>query len=432
MKRRSSLVLCILLLIQFHIQAQLPDRTKLDSLFKALERNDLGSGQLLITICGKPVYRRSFGKLQTPGAMYRIGSVTKVFTAVLAYQLIEAKKISLDSRLSKWFPGLPNADRISVAQLLGHRSGLANFTNNTDFDNWKEQPKTQEELLALIQKQQPDFEPGAKADYNNSNYLLLGYIIEQLYHQPYKTVVRERIIQKLGLHHTYYGEKAGFQPGEAISYHYFNSNWKADKPVYLDDFGGAGALISTPEDLCKFITAIFEYKLIGKKSVDIMKTIKDGYGLGLFPYGNNQFQGYGHNGKTEGFASSMQYYPEKKLAIAYCTNGEVYSKEHILDHVFNSCFLVKDSIPLFNIQTLPAATLQAYTGTYKASSGLQVIHTLENGQLTATLNGQPFRLDAIGKDWFWNIPFGFFFYFDSEGKRLVIEENGNSYELFRQ
>ncbi len=98
--------------------------------------------------------------------------------------------------------------------------------------------------------------------------------------------------------------------------------------------------------MCKFITAIFDHKLISKQSVERMKTIADGYGNGLFPYGNEKNKGFGHNGKTEGFASSLQYYPEQKLSIAYVTNGEVYAKNHILDHVFNSCFHLTDSILL--------------------------------------------------------------------------------------
>ncbi len=187
--------------------------------------------------------------------------------------------------MSKWFPDLPNAGKINIAELLGHRSGLPNFTNNTGYDHWKEQPKTHDELLAMIKSQQPDFEPNARADYNNSNYLLLSYFIEKINHMSYKDIVKQHIIKKIGLGHTYYGVKAGFQPGEAVSYKYFNNEWQRDKAAYLDNFSGAGAIISTSADLCKFFNAIFSGKLISRQSLDQMKTIRDGYGMGMFPYG---------------------------------------------------------------------------------------------------------------------------------------------------
>lgn len=424
--------LSVLLFISLTTFSQSINRAQLDSFFNALEAHHLAIGNIMITSAGKPVYQRSFGKDQTDQTEYRIGSITKVFTAVMIYQLIEAKKLTLDTKLAAYYPELPNADKITIAELLGHRSGLANFTNNTGFDNWKEQPKTHEELLALIKNQKPDFEPNAKADYNNSNYLLLGYIIEKIYQKPYSDVVTERIIKKLALNQTYYGVKPGFQPGEAISYKYFNNEWKPDKAVYLDNFGGAGAIISTPADLCKFINAIFAYKLIRQQSVDRMKTMVDGYGMGMFPYGDKQHQGFGHNGKTEGFGSSMQYYPENKLAIAYCTSGEVYPKSNILDHVFKSCFNLPDTVPDFKIRRLNAKLLETYTGTYSGSSGLEVTNTLDQGQLILSLKGQPFKLDAISEQEFWNAPFGFFFYFDQDGKQLFVEDAGTVYELHKK
>lgn len=236
----------------------------------------------------------------------------------------------------------------------------------------------------------------------------------------------------LALKQTYYGVKPGFQPGEAVSYKYFNSELKQDKAVYLDDFGGAGAIISTPADLCKFINSIFAYRLISKQSVDRMKMIVDGYGMGMFPYGNKQHPGFGHNGKTEGFGSSMQYYSENKLAIAYCYGVEVYPKDNILDHVFKSCFNLPDTIPDFKIRNLSLKQLDAYAGTYNNSSGLEVTNTTDKGQLVLSLKGQPFKLEAISDHEFWNIPFGFFFYFDQGGRQLFIEDAGTVYELHKK
>lgn len=404
---------------------------RLDSLFQNLAANDLAIGSMAISQNGKVIYQRSFGKDQTPATEYRIGSITKVFTAVLAYQLIDAHRLSLTDHLNKYFPDLPNADKITVAELLGHRSGLANFTNNTNFDDWKDRPKTHDELLDLIKKQKPDFEPDAKADYNNSNYLLLGYIIEKLYGKPYKTIVNEKIIHPLSLKQTYYGKRAGFGDGEAISYKYYDSNWKPDRAVFLENFGGAGALISTPQNLCNFISALFEGRLVSSSSLDLMKTMRDGYGKGLFPYGNQEHAGFGHNGKTEGFGSSMQYYPKEKLVIAYCTNGEVFPKARILDHIFKACFQIPDTLETFKSIRLDSARLKAYTGSYSAPSGMQLVNRFEQGHLVVSAKGRDFECTPISPNEFWNKQFGFFFYFDEEGRHVLLQDVDDVYELRR-
>lgn len=399
-------------------------------MFASLEDHNLAEGSLAISSYGKMVYQRSFGRDQTPQTEYRIGSISKVFTAVLIYQLVDERRLSLGDKLSKFFPHLPNAGRITIADLLGHRSGLANFTNHTGFDDWKDKPKTHVELLALIQNQQPDFEAGARADYNNSNYLLLGYIVEQIAGEDYKTVLGEKILHRVHLDHTYYGERIGFQPGEAISHRYENGVWKQDRAACLDNFGGAGAIISTPQDMLTFINSLFAGELVSAESLAQMTTIRDGYGQGLFPYGDANHVGYGHNGKTEGFGASLQYYPDSHLAIAYCTNGEVYPKAQILDRVFKICFRVPCDIPTFKPKIIDATSLARLVGSYSsADKTIEATTTAEAGNLVISVKGQPFPLVALSDHEFWNIPFGFFFEFSGNGEKLTLKDVDDVYEL---
>ena len=404
----------------------------LDSLFNRLAANQLAKGSIAITQNGELRYQRSVGSDQLAQTQFRVGSITKIFTAVLVYQLIEAHQLRLTDKLSRFFPDLANAHTITIAQLVGHRSGLASFTNNTDYDTWKDQPKTHAELLTMIKTQKPDFEPDARADYNNSNYLLLSYILEQLYRKPYKAIVTEKIIQPLALKHTYYGDHAGFQPQEAVSYKYVNQAWKADRAAYLDNFSGAGAILSTPGDLCQFITSLFSGRLISQQSLDTMKQMQDGYGKGLFPYGDALHPGYGHNGKTEGFAASLQYYPQSHLAIAYCTNGEVYPKAQILQHVFKACFGMADTLPTFKPIALTSPQLEPFTGRYGASSGMEVSNRLDSGKLLLSLKGQDFELTPIATNEFWNKAYGFFFRFANGGQQLMIHDVDAIYELTKR
>jgi CubicO group peptidase (beta-lactamase class C family) len=435
--------------------AQPIDRAGLDSLFDALEVHNLDMGSICITQDGKTVYRRTFGRtlagtVSGDGTLagrlggegtfagaapaYRIGSITKVFTGVMIYELIDQKRLSLDDTLSEFFPGLAHAGQITIAELLGHRSGLANFTATAaGYDNWKGQPHSHAQLLSYITLQQPDFAAGARADYNNSNFLLLGYILEQIYKRPYKALVTERIVNRLHLQHTYYGDHAGFQDGEAPSYKYSDNNWQEEKAVYLDNFGGAGAMISTPDDLCLFIKAIFDGRLISKASLGRMTRIeKDGYGWGMFPFGDSAHKGFGHNGKTEGFASSMQYYPAERLAIGYCTNGESYPKDAILDAVVKLCFREPVVVPDFVPVAVSAAALQPLVGTYVGDNGLKVVATVVNERLSLEVKEQQFVLDALSERRFHNVRFGFFFDFDAHGKGLVVHDAAMTYWLHRE
>lgn len=427
-KMRSILTLLFLFIFSSSSFAQIATN-RLDSLFNILEAEQLAKGEITITQNGKVLYRKSFDTDDVNKTKYRIGSITKVFTAALTFQLIDAQKLALTDRLAKFFPNLPNADKITIEQLLGHRSGLANYTDNTDFDNWKLKPKSQEELLALIKGQKPDFEPNSRASYCNTNYLLLSFILEQVYKKSYSTILSEKIIKPVGLKNTYYGSYAGYGETEAISYKYLNNQWNAEPAVNLNNFSGAGAIISTTDDLCQFISVLFQGKIVSKKSLETMKRLQDRYGKGLFPYGNESHPGFGHNGKTEGFASSLQYYPEKKLAIAYCTNGEVYTKTKILDHVFKACFGLPDTLPTFCPIQLSDQQLNNFIGTYRSNNGMGITSHIQNGQLLLSLKGQDFELLPIGPSEFRNKPFGCFFDFAKEGKQLLIHDVESTYEL---
>ncbi|MBS1606971.1 MAG: beta-lactamase family protein [Bacteroidetes bacterium] len=461
MKRPLTFLLSLITLNSF---TQPIDKARLDSLFDNLTARNLAIGSITITQKGQPVYQRSFGNTQPPGnsqppgntlppgnthspdksqppipnpsqaTTYRLGSITKLFTAVMIYDLIDKKRLSLDDTLSEFFPDLPDAGRITIADMLGHRSGLANFTAPaTSYDTWKSQPHTHDQLVAFIKSQPQDFRPGAKADYNNSNFLLLGYILEKIHHRSYKDLVNEKIIHKLGLHDTYYGDHPGFEAKECPSYKYFDNKWQEETAVYLDNFGGAGAMISTPQDMCRFITAIFGGKLISRTSLARMTRIeKDGYGWGMFSFGDSLHTGYGHNGKTEGFASSLQYYPENRLAIGYCTNGEVYPKDRILTEVFKICFKEPVAIPTFIPVTLSQDLLQPYTGTYEGDNGLQLTGTITNGSLVLKVKGQQFPLEAMSDHEFRNTRFGFFFEFEKGGEQLVVHDAAVTYWLHKR
>jgi CubicO group peptidase (beta-lactamase class C family) len=181
---KTLLTFLILLVLSVSAFSQDFDKAKMDKFFDGLSANNKGMGSLTIAKDGKIIYSRAVGishigdKGYVPADVktkYRIGSITKMFTATLVFQLVEEGKLKLDDTLDKFFPEIPNAKKITIAQMLNHHSGIHNFTSDTQyFRSYYRRPQTHEQMLAVIAKTTPDFEPGTKAAYSNSNYVLLG------------------------------------------------------------------------------------------------------------------------------------------------------------------------------------------------------------------------------------------------------------------
>jgi D-alanyl-D-alanine carboxypeptidase len=231
--------------------AQTPDRAKIDQYFSTLEANNKFMGTVAFSENGKTMYTKSAGYLDTDSkqkindnSKFRIGSISKMFTSVLIFKAIEDKKLTLADKLDKWFPTVPNASKITIAHLLSHRSGIHNFTNDEVYETYMTQPKTEAEMLAIIATPPSDFEPDSKADYSNSNFVLLTYIVEKTFKKPYAELVKEKITKPLGLQNTYYGGKISTANNEAFSYRYM-SKWEKQPETDMSIPAGAGAIVST-------------------------------------------------------------------------------------------------------------------------------------------------------------------------------------------
>ena len=389
------------------------NKPKLDSLLDILAAKNKAMGSLTISKNGIVVYSRAIGYgfispteniSSTEKTKYRIGSISKIFTATMIFQLIEEGKLSLTETVDKYFPGLPNAKLITISHLLNHRSGLHNFTDDPSYQTYMTQPKTQDEMLAIVSNFKVDFQPNEKFSYSNSNYVVLGYIIEKVSKQSYAKNLASRIISKVGLSNTYVGAKTDIKSNESFSYKFLNT-WVQAPETDMSIPGGAGALVSTPTDLTKFIESLFTSKLVSSTSLNQMKTITDGYGMGLIqiPFGTRR--AYGHNGGIDGFQSSLGYFPEEGVAIAYCTNGVVYPMNDILIGALSIYFNRSYSVPTFIALPPFAVTtedLDKYLGVYSSIQiPLKITITKNATTLVAQATGQSsFPLDATEKDKF--------------------------------
>ena len=328
------------------LSAQNTTKVRLDSLFDALLAGNKAMGSINISLSGKPFYSRAFGYsvidgstkvIATEKTKYRVASITKMFTAAIIFQLIQEGKLDFSTTLDEYFPEIQGAKTITIGLMLNHRSGLHNILDDADFTSWKVIPKTDEEMVQMIAKYPLDFTPDSRASYSNSNYILLGYIIEEVCKKPYHDVVKDRIISKIGLKNTYYGGKTDIGKGESYSYVY-NNGWSKEPEADMSVLGGAGALVSTPSDLTRFIEALYAHKLMKQRYLPKMQNIQDGYGMGMFQFKLGDRTAYGHPGGIDGFNSVLEYFPDDEIALCICSNGLVGQINDLVTAVMNIVF----------------------------------------------------------------------------------------------
>jgi len=351
---------------------------QLNALFDLLSSKNKAMGSMAIMKEGELIYNKSIGyqyktdkeaKKATDNSKYRIGSVTKTFTATMIFQLVDEKKLHLDDKLSKYFPEISNATKITITNLLTHSSGLFNVTEEPDFSTWVLQPSTQEQMLIRIKNHDVNFQPGKKNAYSNSNFILLGYILEKIENKNYKTILKERIIDRLNLKNTYYGGIIDTNKGECQSYYYTSkSKLKQASETNMSNPGGAGAIVSTPTDLVVFMDALFSNKLISPNSFKQMTKVSGGSGLcsGIMSLEKNGQTVFGHGGSIDEFKSFTMYIPEIKTAIAVTLNASKYGVQPIAFHAFDAVNGKTFTMPNFDKIQLTEQQIKAYEGTYES------------------------------------------------------------------
>jgi D-alanyl-D-alanine carboxypeptidase len=426
-----SFTIVIALFLQ-PVSSQVLNSHKLDSLFNILAEKNKAMGSVAISKEGKLIYSKAIGysfvsdKEKKPSTIltrYRIGSISKMFTATMIFQLMEEGKITLNSTLNTWYPQIPNAEKITIGQMLNHHSGIHSFTDDPEYMTWMTSPKTEKELVEIICAKKAEFQPGEKGAYSNSNFYLLSCIIEKITGKSYPENLKNRITSKIGLKNTYYGGKTNLAGNECYSYE-FDQTWKQQPETDMSIPSGAGALVSTPSDLVRFIEALFSLKLVSEKSLAQMKTLTDGIGMGMFQFPFNEKKAFGHNGGIDGFVSNLAYFPEDKVAVSYCSNGMVYPMNDILIGILSIYFNRDYKLPTFNTLSLKAEELDKYTGVYSSTQlPLKITITKDGTVLKGQATGQPpFPLEATAPDTF---------KFEKAGLRMEFEPDKNQMTLFQ-
>jgi D-alanyl-D-alanine carboxypeptidase len=343
---------------------------------------------------------------------------------VIIFQLIEEKKISLDTQISRFFPEIPNADRITIAHLLTHTSGLSDHVNENP--EWITKPHTKAELLDKIAKIKPHFEPGEKQQYSNGGFLLLGYIIEKVTGKNYQAALKERIIDKIGLKSTIAATVNNSQLLEARPYS-FSGSWVPVEDIYFPNIVGVGDILSTPQDLSIFINSLAKGKLVSAQSYSYMKTFNGNnpFGMGLLRSHFYEKMLLGHNGGTYGSYSVMEIVPEDGVTFTITTNGMNYALNDVLLVLLKAYYNRPYQIPL----QLKDGDMDELLGNYQSDEmPLKISITKSGSALIAQASGQlAFTLDVVDRDNFTREQYDVLLKFDRAKHEMILVQGGKNY-----
>ncbi len=264
----------------------------------------------------------------TAATVYRIGSITKQFTAAAVMRLVEQKKVALDDSIAAYVPGLPAAWRaVTVRQLLNHTSGIPSYTDvGARWQRrWGENMST-DTLVALTGRDPMWFAPGTNWRYDNTGYVLLGMLLDRVTGQPYPRYIEEHLARPLGLRHTWYCDNDRDIPNRARGYERMGEDWRDAPFLHMSQPYAAGALCSTVGDLARWDALLSSGRVVNAASWRAMTTptgaaAQGAYGFGLMV---DRLQGHFmvvHSGGINGFTSDNAIFPADSLTVTVLTNA---------------------------------------------------------------------------------------------------------------
>lgn len=409
--------------------AQAIDKPALDAYLENLEAQHLFMGSIAISKGEKLVYSKSVGYIDVEkkqqvveNSHFRIGSITKTFTAVLILKAIEQGRLTLDQTIEQFFPDIPYADKISIELLLRHRSGLFNPRTRPELMKLRSQTLTREATVKIIESNKSDFYPDAKTAYNNVNYLLLTFILEEVFEKSFDDLLKAYIVTPLGLKNTFYDEKLSDLNNEIKSYRY-RGNWKLLPKTNASVVLGAGAMISTADDLVRFSDALFHDKLVSEKELALMTDFQKRYGLGLTVKKMPEGVGIGHAGAIDGNRAMMMYFEVEDVSMAVVSNANIQT-----DVIFQNIWRIAFGTSSKNEEISGNDDLKKYEGRYASEATAALIRVEAVGnKLRAYVDGQTVYDLVMVKDGYFTVRgVNATVKFDRQQQQVLLEHDGKS------
>jgi CubicO group peptidase (beta-lactamase class C family) len=356
-------------------------------------------GSVLVAKDGTIILDKGYGyanlEWQIPDSAvtkFRLGSITKQFTAASILLLEDRGKLKTDDLVKKYLPDAPATwDKITIYNLLTHTSGIPAFTAFPDYNTSKVMPLTPAQLVAKFRGKPLDFQPGEKFQYSNSGYALLGYLLEKISGQSYQEFVQENIFKPLAMANSGYDSHAAILPHRASGY-----TTGPNGPVNADYIDmsvpfAAGGLYSTTGDLLRWEQGLFGGKVLSDASLRKMITpFKGGYACGLTVTTVNGHSVIEHSGDIDGFDTDLAFYPDDKLTIVVLSNLNGRAPREITGKIASVIHGEKVTL-LSDLKEVHVSRdiLAKYVGTYQLAPNFNLVISLEGDQLIAQGTGQP-------------------------------------------
>ncbi|MBN2725269.1 MAG: beta-lactamase family protein [Deltaproteobacteria bacterium] len=368
---------------------------------------------------------------------FRIGSLTKQFTASAILKLVQNGKLALTDTLDKFIPDYPEGNRITVHHLLTHSSGIQNFTSFREYWKIMKERLTLPEIIKLFKTKPLNFEPGKKFSYSNSGYILLSYIIEKVSSLPWNIYIEKELIKPAGLKNTGFAINQIIVKNLALGY--FKSGTGDLRNAFYNDMSipaGAGAFYSTTGDLCKWVNTVRQGKILDGKYVKLLFTpFLSGYAYGWRILKIDSQLVFTHGGAINGFLSHLFILPDKNICISVLSNNASTKTGKIAFDIHSILMNKPYKIPFMKKEiNLPVEKMKKYEGYFITNPGkLKMRVFVKNGALFTQIKGQrPFEMFAEKKHHFFlkHPEVDFVFNFKEEKIISVKTSQGNSETLW--
>jgi CubicO group peptidase (beta-lactamase class C family) len=375
------------------------DSARMDQVIQSYVDSNKFMGAVLVARGDQVLLNKGYGFANlewkipnTPDTRFRLGSITKQFTAASVLLLEERGKLRIEDPIGKYLPDVPEAwSKIMIFNLLTHTSGIPNFTALPDYEGSKAAAISPEQRIARLRDQPLDFDPGTKWAYSNSGYVVLGDLIEKVGGVPYAQFVRDNIFTPIGMSDSGYDSNAAIIERRASGYR-MGAAGALLNAEYIDmtvPFA-AGGLYSTPPDLLKWETALFAGKVLTQASLTKMITpFMSNYAFGLDVEQRGEHKRIAHNGGIDGYSTVMHYWPDQRITVVVLGNEETGAPADIVAKLDELAQGRTVTIPSERKEiSLRRNLLSQYVGTYQASDGMRMMVTQEGAQLISQISGQ--------------------------------------------
>ena len=357
---------------------------RIDAVMAEIYKPGEPGAAIIVRKDGRTIFRKGYGMADMelgvpvePDMVFRLGSITKQFTAVSILMLAEQGKLSLQDEITKFLPDLPTQGRtITIEHLLTHTSGLKSYTNLSEWLPLWRKDMTVREIIDLTRDKPMEFAPGERWNYNNTGYVLLGAVIEKVSGLTYEDYVNKMMFGPLGLKHSYYGNAERIIPRRIPGYQMGKDGFVNAPYLSMTQPYAAGSILSSVDDLAIWNDAVFSGKLIKKEWLDKAFTpypLKNGestgYGFGWFIANYQGHRIIEHGGGIHGFSTYEMTLPEDRIFLAILTNSTVGGRDPEPRAFKIATLLLGKPEPERKAITLPEMDIEALVGVYENADG---------------------------------------------------------------